>query len=53
MNSDTASMAQIDDIDLFTVPDTPDELDIFSIPDTPVNVSSLCIFYHFYGNSLH
>ena len=37
MYSDTASIAQIDDIDLFTMPDTQDELDIFSIPDTPVN----------------
>ena len=48
MNSDTASMAQIDDIDLFTVPDTPDELDIFSIPGTPVNGFFLCIFYGCY-----
>ena len=48
MNSDTASMAQIDDIDFFTIPDTQDELDIFSIPGTPVNGFFLCIFYGCY-----
>ena len=52
MHSGAASPTQIEEMDLFTIPDTQDELDIFSIPDTEVNYPTIDVplAHH---NSLH
>jgi len=52
MHSGAASPSPIEEINLFTIPDTQDELDIISIPDTEVNCPTIEVSFAHHNSLL-